>query len=187
MGACCLDDLLIRHSAPSLAGIKTGNLFTVAGRLDRKLKRSIAGFNVKMKRKHIRLIPIQCQGDRTLLFVYRPTLLEQDLMQESCRCCLCRLGYPVESGAACLREYISRLADSDEFLHEIGFFLGYPPDDVIAFMEQGSREAEYRAAWRAYSNVSEAKKTCQAFRTCRRIYCTNWEKGKSIDQLTVAV
>jgi len=43
------------------------------------------------------------------------------------------LGYPVEKAVACVREYIDRLSKSSEFLHEIGFFLGYPADDVIRF------------------------------------------------------
>ncbi|MDI9470523.1 MAG: DUF3793 family protein [Bacillota bacterium] len=187
MAACRLEESLIQHSAPSLAGIKTGNLFTVASRLGQDLKRTIAEFNSKMKHKGIRLLPMRCLGNRTLLYIYRPKLLEQDLKQESCRCFLCQLGYPVERSTACLREYISRLTSSRDFPHEIGFFLGYPPDDVIAFMEQGSQKATYSATWRAYSNEAEARKTCQAFKTCKRIYCTNWEKGKSIEQLTVAM
>ena len=187
MSACCLDELLIRYSAPTLAGIKTGNLFAIKGKLDNKLKESIAQFNSKAKQKNICLIPIKCQGCRTLLYIYRPKLLAQDLKCQKCKCFLRELGYPVDRSSACVREYISRLSESPEFLHEIGFFLGYPADDVIGFIQQGPKQAKCNVTWLVYSDVDRAKNIAKAFRTCSKIYYDNWQNGKSLDDLMVAI
>ncbi|MGB4610025.1 MAG: DUF3793 family protein [Saccharofermentanales bacterium] len=187
MSTCYLDELLIRYSAPTLAGIKTGNLFAVAKRLDHKLKNSIVQFNSQAKQKNIRLIPIKCLKNRTLLYIYRPKFLEKDFKCKTCRYFLGNLGYPVEKPAACLREYISRLSESHEFLHEIGFFLGYPAEDVVGFMKQGPKEAKYNATWLVYSDVASAQHTAKTYKTCSKIYYTNWQKGKSIEKLTVPI
>lgn len=187
MSNCCLNELLIRHSAPTLAGIKTGNLFAIAERYDEKLKKSVTLFNSGARKKNIRLIPIKCQENRTLLYIYRPDLLEQDLKCKKCRCFLANLGYPVEKTEACVREYILRLSESPDFLHEIGFFLGYPAEDVISFIELGPGEAKCNATWLVYSDVAGAKSKAKAFKTCSEIYYDNWQKGKSIESLTIAV
>lgn len=187
MSTCYLDELLIRYSAPTLAGIKTGNLFAVAKRLDHKLKNSIVQFNSQAKQKNIRLIPIKCLKNRTLLYIYRPKFLEKDFKCKTCRYFLGNLGYPVEKPAACLREYISRLSESHEFLHEIGFFLGYPAEDVVGFMKQGPKKAKYNATWLVYSDVASAQHTAKTYKTCSKIYYTNWQKGKSIEKLTVPI
>ncbi|NLI72497.1 MAG: DUF3793 family protein [Bacteroidales bacterium] len=187
MSTCCLNELLIRYSAPTLAGIKTGNLFAVTKRLDKNLKKSIAQFNFQANQKNIRLIPIKCQANRTLLYIYRPKFLEQDFRCKTCKYFLGNLGYPVEKASACLREYISRLSKSHEFLHEIGFFLGYPAEDVIGFIKRGPKEAKCNATWLVYSDVTRAQHTAKTYKTCSKIYYTNWQKGRSIESLTVPI
>ena len=42
-------------------------------------------------------------------------------------------GYHSHDAARCIRELRHRLKDSTEFPHEIGLFLGYPPEDVRGF------------------------------------------------------
>ncbi len=185
MSECCLNESLVIHSAPTLAGIKTGNLFAVPQKFDQSLRDSITEFNSKAIKKNLRLVPIKAQTERTLLYVYRPRFLDNDFKCEKCRCFLKDLGYPVPETSACVKEYISRLSESSEFLHEIGFFLGYPSEDVIAFIERGPKEAKCNMGWCVYSDVCCAKRKAEAYRICSKIYYENWSNGKSIDNLIV--
>ena len=187
MIASRLAELLVRHSSPTLAGIKTGSLFSLSQCFNDDLKEAIVQFNCSSKGKNICLIPVRSDQNRTLLYVYRPSFLKQDFRCAKCRNYLEKLGYPVEKAVACVREYIDRLSKSSEFLHEIGFFLGYPADDVIGFIEHGSKCAKCKSAWLVYSDIAGAKRKSRAYRTCQKIYMANWRQGKSIESLTVAV
>ena len=46
-------------------------------------------------------------------------------------------GYP-ESPGRCVSYLRGRLAESGEFPHEVGLFLGYPPEDVSGFIKSDS-------------------------------------------------
>ena len=69
------EDLIIRHCSPTLAGIKTGNLFSCACSCRKELTKSISGLNRRLVPRGIRILPLRvCQG-RALIYVYRPHAL----------------------------------------------------------------------------------------------------------------
>ena len=47
----------------------------------------------------------------------------------------------------CLARLIERLKDADEFPHEIGLFLGYPPEDVEGFIQEPNGQ-KYTGIWK---------------------------------------
>ena len=59
-------------------------------------------------------------------------------------------GYDTSSINRCLMELSRRLSESDEFPHEIGLFLGYPPEDVEGLSNRDFKEkfGEYAFSWR---------------------------------------
>ena len=128
------EDLLIRHCSPTLAGIKTGNLFSCVCPCRKELTRSVSRLNRKLVPRGIRILPLRvCQG-RALIYVYRPHALENDLTDHQARELLLRYGYTPENLNACVIHLISRLRSEEEFPHEIGLFLSYPPKDVLGFI-----------------------------------------------------
>ena len=117
------EDLLIRHCSPTLAGIKTGNLFSCVCPCRKELTRLVSGLNKKLVPMGIRILPLRvCQG-RALIYVYRPHALENDLMDHQARELLLRYGYTPENLNACVMHLIRRLQSEKEFPHEIGLFL----------------------------------------------------------------
>lgn len=73
------EDLVIRHCAPTLAGIKTGNLFSCACPCKAVLTKELCRLNRKLVPKGIRALPLRVQKGRALIYVYRPNALECDL------------------------------------------------------------------------------------------------------------
>lgn len=50
------------------------------------------------------------------------------------------------------------MADYGEFPHEVGLFLGYPPEDVEGFIENKARSCKITGYWKVYSDEEKAKR-----------------------------
>ena len=69
------EELLIRHCAPTLAGLKTGNLFNAAFESERALRETACQLNRRFRRKGLQVVPLRYRNGRALLYVYRPEKL----------------------------------------------------------------------------------------------------------------
>ena len=49
-----------------------------------------------------------------------------------------------------------RLAQSGQFPHEIGLFLGYPPCDVLGFLHDAGRHSKLSGYWQVYGDAQAA-------------------------------
>jgi hypothetical protein len=73
---------------------------------------------------------------------------------------LSSMAYPVGSGVdACLRVLQDRFQVPGEFPHEIGIFLGYPPEDVIGFRSGRPSPYSCRGYWQVYHRPDRAERT----------------------------
>ena len=50
----------------------------------------------------------------------------------------------------------ARLAQGGAFPHEIGLFLDYPADDVLAFVEKGGAGCKLCGYWKVYGDEEKA-------------------------------
>ena len=73
-----------------------------------------------------------------------------------------------------------------EFPHEIGFFLGYPYEDVIGFIQNRGQNYLEVGPWKVYANQSQARWTFARYRRCARIYARAYRSGQSLRRLTVS-
>jgi len=181
------DELLIMHCSPTLAGIKTGSMFTCPVASPAELKSEIRRLNRILVPKGLRALPLKTGGGRALIYVYRPALLSADLSDAQARDILRRAGYCCKSADRCVIKLISRLREEKGFPHEIGLFLSYPPEDVRGFVENGGRNCKCVGCWKVYGDERKARLTFERYARCTRSYSRCWEKGKTIDQLTVPV
>ena len=124
------DELLIRHCSPTLAGLKTGNLFTCASSSREKAVAGVRRLNQMLGEKGLRVLLLQYVRGRALVYVFRPNALEKDLSDSERARILKRVGYQSTKPWHCLAELVRRLEKTQEFPHEIGLFLSYPPEDV---------------------------------------------------------
>ena len=76
-----LERALIVHAAPTLAGLKTANLFWFSCPDLEEARRAVDGWNGIFMEKGVRLDIMKIHRNRMLLYVYREKRLEKDLTQ----------------------------------------------------------------------------------------------------------
>ncbi|MBQ3192542.1 MAG: DUF3793 family protein [Oscillospiraceae bacterium] len=180
------EDYLIRNCAPTLAGLKTASLFTCPFASRKKLLDSLRQLNRRLGSKGLRLLPLRFSDSKALIYLYRPEKLRRDLSQDTAAQLLRAQGYDPASCEKCVRHLACKLRRQQEFPHEIGLFLGYPPADVCGFIEQGPDCCKCTGCWKVYSDVEGAQKKFAQYKKCTRVYQDQWAKGKDIERLTVA-
>ena len=176
------EDLLIRHCSPTLAGIKTGNLFSCACPSRKDLTRDLCRLNKKLVPKGIRVLPLRVCKGRALIYAYRPNALESDLTDHRARALLLKYGYVPENPNGCVVHLIHRLRSEGEFPHEIGIFLGYPLEDVDGFITHQGENCKLCGCWKVYGNVEQARRTFASYEKCRVFLCAKLSKGCNILQ-----
>ncbi|MBQ9154571.1 MAG: DUF3793 family protein [Solobacterium sp.] len=181
------DATVVQYCAPTLAGIKTGSLFSYACPPGASAAVEVKQLDAKLSAKGLRAIGLGFKRKRLLVYVFRPDDLKRDLSSPEIHQLMESLGYQPEHPGQCLKRLIHRLSDDDSFPHEIGVFLGYPPEDVIGFIENHAANALYTGAWKVYGNVEQAKRTFEKYRICTDVMNDRIRRGNSLEQLTAAV
>ena len=133
------DQYLVRHCAPTLAGLKTGSLFTCPYGCREELFRSIRRMNQRLLPKGLRVLPLRCSENKALIYIYRPKKLTRDLTDPAAAEILRQHGYDSRTCEKSIVRLVQRLREQEDFPHEIGVFLGYPLHDVKGFIRNGGR------------------------------------------------
>lgn len=179
------EELIIQQASPTLAGLKTGSLFTCPFQSEEQIRAEIEALNQRLAPKGVQLRILRLRR-RALLYLYRPGHLEKDFAEEEVAEILRAYGYCAGDTEACVKRLSEKLQGcAEEFPHEIGLFLGYPAEDVRGFIE-GS-ECKCVGCWKVYGDEVSAKKRFAQFRHCTKVYSALYERGKSIERLTVAM
>ena len=175
---------LIEYCSPTLAGIKTGSLFSIK-KNRKELNEEVCRLNKKVVKKGIRIIPIEKSQDSTLIYIYRPEMLKEDLQQPEASRLLKEKGYPQNNCDVCLNNLIKHLKNDVDFPHEIGLFLGYPPSDVKCFMNNPCDGVKCTGCWKVYGNCEEAKKIFEQYKKCKEAYSKAFDRGIDFEELVV--
>lgn len=181
-----LETYLIRHCSPTLASLKTANLFCCSYRTEGELQENMDYWNEKMSDKGIRMFVLRKSSGRALIYVCRIYNLEKELRQPQMEEFLRNYGYEYSNVTDAIKHLQARLKESDGFPHEIGAFLGYPLEDVIGFIDNAGKKFVCSGVWKVYGNKDEAEKTFCKYKKCTDVYIRLWNEGKSIGRLTVA-
>jgi len=179
------DQYIAKHCAPTLAGIKTGSLFTAAYTDRSKLEQELRELNCVLVKHGLRAIPLRYSGRRALIYLYWPDALSRDLKTPEAAAILRARGYRVSDPGLCIRRLIRRLCETDEFPHEIGLFLSYPPEDVQGFMENPHAGYKCVGFWKVYGDRDRAERVFTRYRRCTEALCRAAAKGKTLDTLIV--
>ncbi|MDR2610812.1 MAG: DUF3793 family protein [Clostridiales Family XIII bacterium] len=102
-----------------------------------------------------------CSKGQNLVLIYDRLLLERVLSDKKVLEILDDYQYPVRQSSGCRTELMltrlkERLAYSPVFPHEIGVMLGYPPDDVAAFIKDHGRDCVNCRHWKVYHDPERA-------------------------------
>lgn len=179
--------MVLKNCAPTMAGIKTANMFSMIVENRKEFHNSICELNKSFKLKGVCIIPLKYGNKRALLYMYRPEKLEKDLSDVVALKLLRQRGYPVGDCNKCILELIKRLKADNKFPHEIGLFLGYPPEDVKGFIDNEAKGAKFTGVWKVYGDTQMAKQKFEQYRKCTKVYWDYYQKNNSIEKLIVAV
>ena len=161
------EDLIIKHCSPTLAGLKTANLFTCVYAQKQDVERYTQEFNRRFSHKGVKMQPLGYGKKRALIYVFRPTQ------------------YKNFDSKACLNRLKSRVKKCPEFPHEIGLFLGYPPEDVHGFILHKGNCCKCCGCWKVYGNEEKALRAFAKYKKCSDIYYSKWLQGTPINKLVV--
>lgn len=179
------EKMLVKYCAPTLAGIKTGNLFSCSYSREEQLQNQINEFNQKLNSKGVFIALLRIKAGKALIYVYRWNKLENDMSNSEVKEYLENNGYRFHTIYNCINELSSRLYQSEAFPHEIGLFLGYPLPDVKAFTENEGKNSKCIGCWKAYTNEKKATEIFAKYKKCTDIYCKKHSEGLSILRLTI--
>lgn len=176
------DALLARHCAPTLLGLKSGSLFSVPFPKTEEMRACLRRWNELFAEPGIRALPLSRRSGRTLVYLYRPSALCCDLSNPQAAPLLTELGYPLSSPERSIAHLMDRVKRSPGFPHEIGLFLGYPPEDVLGFIRDPAA-CKLSGCWKVYGDVPAAQNRFNAYRKCTQACCTLFALGVGLEKL----
>lgn len=115
-----------------------------------------------------------------LMLIYHPKLLSVALSHEKAQARLVCMGYPTGNNyMELLRHLQKRFKEADEFPHEVGFFLGYPPEDVIGFMDS-RKSCKMCGQWKVYGDEKRAAEVFAEYKRCREVLLAQVKSGGTV-------
>ena len=165
------DELVVSQCAPTLAGLKTANMFSAEYESREEVTAELRRLNAVLVPRGLRIVPMRFMQSRVLLYLYRPEALRRDLADSAAQDILRECGYGKCSRAeSCLSCLIDRLRNNADFPHEVGLFLGYIENQASGFKLIG--------CWKVYGDVDAARKKFESFESC-----TLRSRGKALDEI----
>ena len=146
--------------APLIAGIKTACLLIIKKEQAADAQKLFGG-------THLAYFAL-CSTDRKIiLLICRRRELEGYLARQPVRELLSEAGYEdaVLEKLLCVfgDRYAACLAGRGSFPHEMGLFLGYPPEDVRGFIRQNGRNFLFAGCWKVYGHPQEKQRLFRCF------------------------
>ncbi|MBR1443230.1 MAG: DUF3793 family protein [Firmicutes bacterium] len=177
-------EAVIKYCSPTLAGLKTGNIFNFSTEVC-PIEKVAEEYNAFFNTFDIYVSVLRKNAESSLIYLYRRKKLEQDLKNEKNREFLEKYGYDTSNTQECLKRLAQRIEDADGFPHEIGLFLSYPIEDVIGFIENKGSNCLLCGYWKVYHDVVGAKKSFSKFKKCTDVYSRLYNDGRPIEKLIV--
>ena len=178
------EEQIVQYCAPTLADRKAGSLFAAEYRDRASIRKEIDELDARLSFRNVRTMLLGFTKKRALVYLFRPDRVEEALQNTAARSILEERGYDVTTLAGCLTQLRRRLAGTDGFPHEIGLFLGYPPEEVRTFI-RSDRPCLFAGTWRVYCDAEYARRSFRIFRLCTAACQKRLAAGVSLEKLTV--
>ncbi len=173
---------LAYHTAPTLLGIKCANLISIEKNAF-DLTGHAMKFNSKASSKGLKMKILCSCKSRALILLYNEKMLDKQLEEKNSKRILEQYGYKKCVSCDSALDFLGkRIEKSDSFPHEIGVFLGYPPEDVTGFIENQGRNFTLCGYWKVYGDPEKARRTFNNYDKCRKFLCNKLSQGLDIYQ-----
>ena len=181
-----LEKQIAYYCGPSLAGIKPSNIASLNKQKYGDIHKEIEKLNRQLNVRNI-YINILCECEkRVLVMVYRKDVLEKHLNNVKIRRFLSDYGYPENCSADDHIRLLKKRLSFEEFPHEIGVFLGYPLNDIKAFINHPNSGCLLVGEWKVYDDAENAKKLFCRYNNCRCGIIKRLKKGQSLERIFCA-
>lgn len=169
---------MVWHCAPVLVGLKAAGVLSLAAESEGELTGLAERYNVLLEEKGLRFLPLCRCRNRQLLLIYREEPLTRALERPMACTILVKAGYPVgEPLPRLLWKLMERIETSEEFPHEVGLFLDYPPEDVEGFLnDPGGMGCQLCGCWKVYHDAEGVRRRFRQFRQCRQCRNPLWAR-----------
>ena len=177
-----VEDYVREHlclNAPVIAGLKPAAIFTVSYEEKKMLESLFSRYNdFRIETLH--------SGKKESIFLYRKSVFFRHLQNRNLRSFLSSLdlGYKEDKTGSYLFLFKERFRKHKDcgatFPHEVGIFLGYPPEDIRIYMEDPYRKAKLTGYWKVYSNEEAALQLFRAYDSCIQKFLQLLEDGFSL-------
>lgn len=172
-----LERAVARHCAPVLIGSKPAAIVCLPA-IDQEELLALAG---KLKTYGVRLFPLRRGEERCLLMLFSPERLGHLLTDGPAAQALSSMGYTCGKGLADPLLRLRRRCCRKDFPHEIGFFLGYPYEDVMGFIRYRGRNYKWAGPWKVYGDVDKARRICSDYSCCRQALGRHLDAGGTLE------
>ena len=109
------DELLIKCGSPTLAGLKTVNMFSYTYESREEVRRDLRRLNKILVPRGLRVIPLRYSDKTVLIYLYRIEALKADLSQKEAVRILREVGYESADSDQCVVKLIRKLRGAKEF------------------------------------------------------------------------
>ncbi|MDD6211743.1 MAG: DUF3793 family protein [Clostridiales bacterium] len=96
------EKLIVLHCSPTLAGMKTGSMFSCHCSSYEELLKEIRSLNQRLVPKGLRVIPLRYSKNKGLVYVFRPKKLKRDLTDQTASALLRERGYRSAEMESCI-------------------------------------------------------------------------------------
>lgn len=167
-------ELLVIHASPTLKGLKAASLIATSHYgIEIPEDTGIEGLS---------MMRIPTRKGTGLILIYRKEMLMECLASPDARRILEERGYDTGDISKSLLHLKQRFEEID-MPHEIGFFLGYPPNDVKGFIENNGKNAIASGMWKVYSDKENAEKLLKLWNDAKALCMSLFRSGVDISRL----
>lgn len=179
---------LLYFASPALLGRKQANLFSFSINCLTDYRKEIDRYKKELAPLGISVEYLYCKKQRVYLLVYRKDMMLHYFKQPAVKEFLIKQGYPeTPDEEASLYETLcilrKRIIQGAEFPHEIGFFFGYPAEDVFAFIREKGHNYKLVGDWKVYGDGKAALHTFRSYARCRKRLMEQASAGADIVSL----
>lgn len=153
---------LVLQCAPLIVGLKVSNLLIVPNENVSRIKELLRSTQIAYY--------ILYAGERkTAILLYHAGPLGRYLAQHGVRRMLWHFGYDTGDMATddllgiFAARYGSYMEGHAKFPHEMGLFLGYPPEDVAGFIDNAGKNYLCAGYWKVYDDVAAKRELFRRF------------------------
>ncbi len=182
------EEKMLYYASPALLGRKQANLFCFSVECLSDYRREIEKYRKEFAPLGISVEYLYSRQQRVYLLIYRKDMLLQYLKRPKVREFLIQEGYPANIGEEaafeeCICTLRKHILQSKDFPHEIGFFFGYPEEDVLAFIREKGLNYKLVGDWKVYGDGKAALRTFRSYARCRKRLMERAAAGASIISL----